>query len=96
MQLVKPNFLGTKKEFKNQFANPISNGQFINSSDRDVHLMKERAHILRYNLKDCIQRFDYHDYLKPVLPEKFAYAVLLRLSPLQIKLYQYYMEKLYR
>ena len=96
MEYVKPNYLGTKQEFFRGFVNPISNGQHENSTAGDVQRMKERAHVLRYKLKDCIQRFDYQRYLKPLLGEKFEYTIHVKLSALQLKLYRQFLDEVIR
>lgn len=54
VQFVKPNLLGTKAEFSNRFANPIRNGQYIDSTPQDVTIMKRRAHILHKTLDGCL------------------------------------------
>ncbi|KAK0085266.1 hypothetical protein PV325_005517 [Microctonus aethiopoides] len=92
VQFVKPNLLGTKKEFLNRFANPIQNGQFDNSTEYDVKVMKKRAHVLHKMLEGSVQRFDY-SVLMPFLPPKQEYVILLRLTDVQVKLYQYYIDK---
>jgi SNF2 family N-terminal domain. len=55
VQFVKPNLLGDRKEFKNRFANPINNGQYIDSTPRDVKIMKRRAHVLYKMLDGIVQ-----------------------------------------
>lgn len=55
VNFVKPNLLGTRKEFLNRFVNPITNGQCTDSSSHDVRLMKRRAHILHEKLAGCVQ-----------------------------------------
>jgi len=55
VNFVKPNLLGTRKEFCNRFVNPIMNGQCSDSSPYDVKLMKRRAHILHETLAGCVQ-----------------------------------------
>ena len=74
VQFVKPNLLGTKKEFLNRFGNPITNGQFDDSTEYDVTLMKKRAYVLHKMLKGCVQRFDY-SVLTPFLPPKQEYVI---------------------
>lgn len=55
VNFVKPNLLGTAKEFSNRFANPIKNGQHSNSTQLDVQIMKKRAHVLYKTLDGCVQ-----------------------------------------
>lgn len=55
VQFVKPNLLGTRKEFLNRFVNPITNGQFVDSTDGDVKIMKRRAHVLHKMLEGLVQ-----------------------------------------
>ena len=54
VNFVKPNLLGTMKEFCNQFANPIANGQCADSSPYQVRVMKYRAHVLFQTLSGCV------------------------------------------
>lgn len=91
VQFVKPNLLGTRREFLNRFVNPITNGQFVDSTETDVKIMKRRAHVLHKMLEGLVQRYDYN-VLTPFLPPKHEYVILLRLSEVQIKLYQYYLD----
>ena len=55
VQFVKPNLLGTRKEFLNRFVNPITNGQFEDSTSHDVKRMKRRAHVLHKTLEGSVQ-----------------------------------------
>jgi transcriptional regulator ATRX len=55
IQFVKPNLLGKRAEFTNRFVNPIKNGQCADSTDRDVLVMKRRAHVLHKMLEGCVQ-----------------------------------------
>ncbi|KAL0102451.1 hypothetical protein PUN28_018014 [Cardiocondyla obscurior] len=93
VQFVKPNLLGTKKEFLNRFVNPITNGQFDDSTAYDVKLMKKRAHVLHKMLEGSVQRFDY-SVLTPFLPPKQEYVIFVRLTDAQIKMYHYYLANL--
>lgn len=90
IQFIKPNLLGTYKEYLNRFVNPITNGQYTDSTDRDIRLMKHRSHILHQLLQGCIQRRDY-SVLAPYLPPKHEYVVYTTLSVLQQLLYDHYM-----
>ncbi|XP_054739987.1 transcriptional regulator ATRX homolog [Anastrepha obliqua] len=90
IQFIKPNLLGTYKEYLNRFVNPITNGQYTDSTERDIRLMKHRSHILHKMLEGCIQRRDY-SVLAPYLPPKHEYTVYTTLSELQQQIYEYYM-----
>uniref|UniRef100_T1IWW8 ATP-dependent helicase ATRX n=1 Tax=Strigamia maritima TaxID=126957 RepID=T1IWW8_STRMM len=95
VQFVKPNLLGTRKEFQNRFLNPIVNGQCADSTEHDVRLMKRRAHILHNLLDGCVQRRDYN-VLTPFLPPKYEYVISIRLSEVQVKLYKHFLDHLAR
>uniref|UniRef100_A0A7N6AFL2 DNA helicase n=1 Tax=Anabas testudineus TaxID=64144 RepID=A0A7N6AFL2_ANATE len=91
VNFIKENLLGSVKEFRNRFINPIQNGQCADSTPHDVRLMKKRAHILYEMLAGCVQRKDYTALTK-FLPPKHEYVLLIRVTPLQCKLYRYYVE----
>uniref|UniRef100_A0A674PER1 DNA helicase n=1 Tax=Takifugu rubripes TaxID=31033 RepID=A0A674PER1_TAKRU len=91
VNFIKENLLGSLKEFRNRFINPIQNGQCADSTAQDVRLMKKRAHILYEMLAGCIQRKDYTALTK-FLPPKHEYVLSIRVTPLQCKLYRYYLE----
>lgn len=55
VQFVKPNLLGTLREFKVNFVNPITNGQYQDSTIEDIRLMHKRTHVLHKLLKSTIQ-----------------------------------------
>ncbi|XP_053988590.1 transcriptional regulator ATRX homolog isoform X1 [Hylaeus volcanicus] len=95
VQFIKPNLLGTRKEFLNRFANPITNGQFDDSTESDVKLMKKRAYVLHKMLKGSVQRFDY-SVLMPFLPPKHEYVIFVSLTDVQIKMYQHYLDNFAR
>ncbi|XP_060582673.1 transcriptional regulator ATRX-like, partial [Ruditapes philippinarum] len=90
VDFVKPSLLGTRKEFNNRFCNPITNGQCSDSTPFDVKLMKHRAHILHELLAGCVQRKDYSALTK-YLPPKFEYVISVRLSEVQMTLYENYL-----
>ncbi|XP_071453128.1 transcriptional regulator ATRX homolog isoform X2 [Hetaerina americana] len=91
IQFVKPNLLGTHKEFLNRFVNPITNGQLAESTPHDVKVMKRRAHVLHKMLEGCVQRRDYL-VLTPFLPPKYEYVICIQLTELQSKLYIHYLQ----
>ncbi|XP_051485873.1 transcriptional regulator ATRX isoform X3 [Apus apus] len=93
VNFIKENLLGSIKEFRNRFINPIQNGQCADSTLVDVRVMKKRAHILYEMLAGCVQRKDYTALTK-FLPPKYEYVLEVRMTPLQCKLYQYYLDHL--
>ena len=84
VDFVRPLLLGTNKEFRNRFANPIRNGEHIDASDYDVKLMKKRAFILHKTLDGVVQRKDY-SYMCKHLPPKQEYVLSLRLNDCQAR-----------
>ncbi|KAI1902700.1 hypothetical protein AGOR_G00018710 [Albula goreensis] len=91
VNFIKENLLGSIKEFRNRFMNPICNGQCADSTPADVRLMKKRAHILYEMLAGCVQRKDYSALTK-FLPPKYEYVLTVRMTPIQVKLYRQYLE----
>uniref|UniRef100_A0A0M3IYF2 Helicase ARIP4 n=1 Tax=Anisakis simplex TaxID=6269 RepID=A0A0M3IYF2_ANISI len=91
VDFVRPNFLGTKKEFKNMFERPIKNGLCIDSTPNDVRLAQQRTHVLSEMLKGFVQRRTHH-LLKQILPESYEYVLLLRKSEIQRVLYRAFLQ----
>ena len=91
VNFVKPHLLGTKKEFRNRFENPVKKGQNADSSHYEVQLMKKRIHVLSQMLKGCIHRQDYQ-VLVPYLQPKYEYVLCVKLTKEQIHLYQHYLK----
>lgn len=79
--------LGTYNEYMNRFVNPITNGQYTDSTPYDIQLMRKRAHVLHKLLDGCVQRRDY-SVLAPFLPPKLEFVVSIKLTPLQCTLYK--------
>lgn len=86
VNVVKPHLLGNPQEFTNRFANPIINGQYVNSTQQDIKVMKRRSHVLHKLLDGIIHRADV-SVLKPFLEPKYEYVIYIRLTQLQAKLY---------
>lgn len=55
VNFIKKNLLGSLREFRNRFINPIQNGQCADSTSKDVRVMKKRAHVLHAMLAGCVQ-----------------------------------------
>lgn len=86
VDFVRPNYLGTKAEFTNMFQRPIENGQCVDSTEADRKLMQGRAHVLHELLSGFVQRRS-HAVLKASLPPKQEIVLMVRMSPLQRRLY---------
>ncbi|XP_051540427.1 transcriptional regulator ATRX-like isoform X2 [Myxocyprinus asiaticus] len=91
VDFIKENLLGSLKEFRNRFINPIQNGQCADSTPADVRLMKNRSHVLHELLSGFIQRRDY-SVLTSCLPPKREYVLSVRMTPLQCQLYTHYLQ----
>jgi len=55
VDFIRPNLLGSIKDFTNRFINPITNGQYSDSTPLDVELMKGRSHVLHKMLEGFVQ-----------------------------------------
>ncbi|XP_045500028.1 transcriptional regulator ATRX homolog isoform X2 [Colias croceus] len=91
VQFVKPNLLGKYNEYLNRFVNPITNGQYTDSTEHDIRIMKRRSHVLHKMLDGAVQRRDY-GVLAPFLPPKHEYVLFITLAEVQTKLYQHYLD----
>jgi RAD54-like protein 2 len=91
VNFVRPAYLGTKSEFCNMFERPITNGQCNDSTKEDVRLMRMRAHVLHSLLEGFVQRRG-HDVFINSLPKKQEFVILLKMTPVQKKLYLAFME----
>lgn len=87
INFVKPHLLGTMKEFRNRFMNPIENGQYINSTEDDIALMTRRSYVLHKLLDGSIQRVGL-SVLEKFLPPKHEYVIYVRLTSWQAALYK--------
>ena len=86
VDFVRPNYLGSKKEFRNLFLRPIENGQCQNSMPEDVRIMLQRIHVLHHMLSGIIQRKG-EVILSRILPRKLEYVFFISLSKFQSQLY---------
>lgn len=87
VEFIKPRLLGNDKEFNNRFANPIANGQYIDSTIGDILKMKQRANALHKLLEGCVHRRDY-SVLAEFLPPKQEHVLFIRLTSEQMDLYK--------
>jgi len=97
VNFIRPSFLGTQDEFVNRFEDPIKNGQCVDSTPRDVRLMRHRSFILHKKLAGFVHRRDFSVMKRGkqgdlTLPNKHEYVLFVRLSKLQKKLYTAYLK----
>lgn len=90
IDFVRPGLLGSASSFQREFVRVIENGQCEDSTAADVRVMKQRAHVLHGLLRVCVHRADLK-VLEQYLPPKHEYALKVRMSPLQQKLYKTYL-----
>ncbi|CDW59500.1 Helicase C and SNF2 N domain containing protein [Trichuris trichiura] len=91
VNFVKPNLLGTKKNFNSTFVHPIRNGQMSDSTPTEVRVMKRRSHVLHKLLSGFVQRVGYESLEEPLFM-KHEYILYVRLSPEQVNLYNHYLD----
>ncbi|CAF2960444.1 unnamed protein product, partial [Rotaria sp. Silwood2] len=91
VNFCKPHFLGTNREFSDQFRIPIESGQHRDSSQQDVANMRRRVYALNRRLQNIIHRQGL-DVLRSFLPPKFEYAVKIKCRPIQRQLYETYIK----
>lgn len=90
---VRPNYLGTDKDFANMFEKPIKNGQCIDSTYEDRRKMRYRAHVLYQMLRGFVQRRS-QSILKNSLPTKIEYVFLIAMTPIQRQLFTALIEEI--
>ena len=91
---IKPALLGTVKEFNNLYANPIKDGQHIDSTVGMIKKMKQRSFILNRKLSKFVQRKE-ASVLKEFLPDKYEYCIFVPLTNVQEQLYERFLSKLF-
>lgn len=89
---IKPNLLGTRREFNEIYANPIKDGQSKDSSYEEIRKMKQKSFVLNVNLSKFVQRKD-ASVLKKFLPVKHEYCISVPLTAVQEKLYNFYLRE---
>lgn len=87
VDFVKPNILGNLSYFNKTFMKPIDSGQFIDSSDEAVEIMKQRSFILHKLLQNTVHRIDDRK-LKPLFTEKVEYTIEVNMTKFQCELYE--------
>lgn len=78
--------LGTRREFKNRFEDPIKNGMCIDSSPADVKKSRKRSYVLQEEIKGFVLRKDQTLLAKEI--KKTEYLIVVKLVDIQQRLYQ--------
>ncbi len=86
VNFINPFLLGSLKTFQANFIDPITSGQ-SNDNTQQVSDMKYSLYVLHKLLEKYIHRRDV-SILKPHLPLKLDYCILIKSSLQQIKLYK--------
>ncbi|KAJ3108467.1 hypothetical protein HDU97_001174 [Phlyctochytrium planicorne] len=86
VNFVAPGYLGSSEEFRNQYDNPITNGNYEDSTETDKKISRERLHVLIKVLEPIVMRRD-DAPLKLELPEKKEFIISSRLTDQQRQLY---------
>lgn len=56
VDFVRPQYLGTRRQFRNIFEAPIINGSCVDSTEEDVRIARMRTHVLIDKLKGFVMR----------------------------------------
>ncbi|XP_065088175.1 transcriptional regulator ATRX homolog isoform X2 [Ochlerotatus camptorhynchus] len=92
VSFVKPAYLGNEREFNENYAKPIKDGQHKDSNVADIRFMKMKSFILHKHLASFVQRKEF-SVLEGFLPEKFEYVLYVPLTPVQEDLYEQYLKR---
>ncbi|XP_059618266.1 transcriptional regulator ATRX-like isoform X2 [Phlebotomus argentipes] len=90
VDFIKPNFLGTEREFANMYTNPIRSGQHKDSTKQEIKCMKQRSYVLHKKLSKFVQRRE-AAVLKQFLPEKYEYVLFIPMTEVQERLYEFFL-----
>ena len=86
---VKPLFLGTRKEYKKRYIDPIKNGENMDSTKAQIRAMKNRAYMLNKRLSKIVDRRDLTAF-KSDLPPKREFVLSIKMTKFQTFLYKKY------
>lgn len=87
VSFVRRNVLGTVAEFRSRFYEPLKNSQCDEITGVTKQFVIRRSYVLQRILQGCLQRKN-NELLNDVLPPMEDYVVYVRLTDLQIQLYQ--------
>ena len=91
LNFANPNLLGTRAEFRKQYELPILRGRDAAGTEADQQKGNERlAELLALVNKFIIRRTN--DILSKYLPVKYEHVVFCNLAPLQLDLYNHFIQ----
>lgn len=90
---IAPGYLGTKEQFRSKYANPIADGLWNDSEQRDRRTSLRRLHVLKKNLEPKVSRADI-TAIADDLPPKAEFFITVPLTKLQVKAYNQYITTL--
>ncbi|KAF8544121.1 hypothetical protein BDD12DRAFT_873491 [Trichophaea hybrida] len=91
IEWIDPGYLGPAKEFKEKYVSPITDGLYADSSREEKRLSLKMLNVLRHDISYKINRADI-DVIKNDMPQKTEFLVIVPLTPLQIMVYQRFIE----
>lgn len=91
VDFVKPNILGNFGDFTTTFIKPIDSGQYIDSSDEAVQIMKQRTFVLHKLLQNTVHRIE-DSNLKSLFTDKIEYTLEVNMTEFQCELYEKFLQ----
>lgn len=91
VDFVKPNILGNFGDFTSTFIKPIDSGQFIDSCDEAVQIMKQRTFVLHKLLQNTVHRIEDRN-LKTLFTDKIEYTLEVNMTEFQSELYEKFLQ----
>jgi transcriptional regulator ATRX len=90
---VHPRFLGTMKEFRKRFMDPMKIGESSDASPSEKQRMKNRAYVLHNKLKKIIDRKDLTELAKYLKPKR-EFVVSIKMTGFQQFMYKAFLDRL--
>ncbi|KAI0217206.1 DNA-dependent ATPase protein rad54 [Massospora cicadina] len=90
LNFANPNLLGTPSEFRRNYETPIMLGRDALATERERQVGDEKLQQLNTLVGPCIIRRT-NDLLSKYLPTKYEHVVFCKLSPVQKRLYDFFL-----
>ena len=89
LNFANPGYLGTRNDFRKNFESAILRGRDADATDKEKEVSDKKLTELSQMVSKFIIRRT-NDILSKYLPVKYEYVVFVGLSPMQKKLYEYF------